>query len=323
MTTLTPQAVLPPDALGLRRLEFRALGTDCRIKFREPRERQALQFAADALDWLGKFEAKFSRFRPESMVSRINAAAGRDWVETDAETERMLDIAADLFRLTEGILDSTVLPLLRVWDWKTVHEKLPETAAVEQARALCGWGKIQRCPGGVFLPKEGMGLDFGGFGKELAVDALARIARNAGIKDALIDLGRDVFAMGGNGAHPFWHVGIEDGNEPGKCWGGLAVSGRAVSASGDHARSFTHAGITYGHILDPRTGWPVRNGMKAVTVVAPTCLEAGIHSTAVFVLGTKKGLELASRSPGVAVCIQNADGIDGTLNFGRWLVQSG
>ncbi|MDB6133940.1 MAG: FAD:protein transferase [Verrucomicrobiales bacterium] len=323
MITLTPQAVLPPDAFGLRRLEFRALGTDCQIKFREPRERRALQFAADALDWLGKFEAKFSRFRPESMVSRINAAAGHDWVETDAETEQMLDIADDLFRLTEGILDPTVLPLLRVWDWKTVHEKLPETAVVEQARALCGWGKIQRRSGWVFLPKEGMGLDFGGFGKELAVDAVARIARNAGIKDALIDLGRDVFAMGGNGTHPFWHVGIEDGNEPGKCWGGLAVSGRAVCASGDHARGFTHKGITYGHILDPRTGWPVRNGMRAVTVVAPTCLEAGIHSTAVFVLGTQKGLELASRSPGVAVCTQNEDGIDGTLNFGQWLVQSG
>lgn len=323
MTTLTPQAVLPADAHGFRRLDFRAMGTGCQIRFRQRNEHRALQFAADALDWLGKFEDKFSRFRPGSIVSRINAAAGRDWVEVDAETDRMLDIADDLFRLTEGILDPAVLPLLHVWDWKTVHQTLPEAATVDRARALCGWRKMERRPGAVFLPLEGMGLDFGGFGKELAVDAVARIARNAGITDALIDLGRDVFGMGGNGVQPFWHVGIEDGNDPGKCWGGLAVSGRAVSSSGDYARRFIHNGVTYGHILDPRTGWPVRNGMRAVTVVAPTCLEAGIYSTAVFVLGTRKGLELASRAPGVAVCTQSPEGIDGTQNFGQWLVQAG
>lgn len=320
--TLSPKPVLPPDSLGVRRLDFKALGTDCQIKFRETNERKTLQFAADALDWIGKFEAKFSRFQPGSIVSRINAAAGHSWIETDPETDQMLDIADGLFNLTEGILDPTLLPLLRVWDWKTVHEKLPEASAVHQALSLTGWGKVQRRPGAVFLPQAGMGLDFGGFGKELAVDALAKIARNAAIKDVLVDLGRDVFATGGNGAHSFWHVGIEDGNHPGQCWGGLAISGRAVSASGNYARKFTHAGVTYGHILDPRTGWPVNNGMSAVTIVAPTCLEAGIYSTAVFVLGTNQGLALASRARGVAVCAQTTDGIDGSRDFGQYLVAS-
>jgi thiamine biosynthesis lipoprotein len=322
MSTLIPEARLPPDALGVRRLEFRALGTDCQIKFRETDDGRALRFAADALDWIGKFEAKFSRFRPDSMVSRINDAAGRAWVDTDAETEQLLDIADELFRLTEGILDPTMLPLVRVWDWKKAHEKLPDQSLVAKALSLVGWGKVRRRPGGVSLPEEGMGLDFGGFGKELAVDALAKIARNAGLRDVLVDLGRDVFAMGGNGAHPFWHVGIEDGNQPGKCWGGLAISDRAVSASGNYARQFSHHGVSYGHIIDPRTGWPVSNRMSAVTVVARTCLEAGIYSTAVFVLGTQKGLELASRAQGVSVCSQTVDGIDGSRDFGQWLVQS-
>jgi thiamine biosynthesis lipoprotein len=215
-----------------------------------------------------------------------------------------------------------MLPLVRVWDWKKAHEKLPDQSLVAKALSLVGWGKVRRRPGGVSLPEEGMGLDFGGFGKELAVDALAKIARNAGLRDVLVDLGRDVFAMGGNGAHPFWHVGIEDGNQPGKCWGGLAISDRAVSASGNYARQFSHHGVSYGHILDPRTGWPVSNRMSAVTVVARTCLEAGIYSTAVFVLGTQKGLELASRAQGVSVCSQTVDGIDGSRDFGQWLVQS-
>lgn len=318
--TLTQDQPLQADANGIRHLEFNALGTKCSVKFRLEDDRKALEFAAEALAWIGGFEAKFSRFRPGSIISRVNAAAGRDWVAVDAEMDHLLTLADNLHRRTIGILDPTLLPLLRVWDWKQVHLKLPAVSEVKAALALTGWEKVQRRPGAVRLPEVGMGLDFGGFGKEYAVDYLARIARQAGIADALIDLGRDIFALGGNGRHPFWHVGIEDGCKPGNCWGGLAVSDHAVSASGDYARHFTHNGIRYGHILDPRTGWPVANGMRAVTVVAPSCLEAGVYSTAVFVLGPREGLHLASLARGVEVCAQADSGIEGTRGFGRWLV---
>jgi FAD:protein FMN transferase len=322
MTTASPARPLQADDHGVRHLQFNALGTCCSVKFRLEDERAALNFAAAALDWIGKFEAKFSRYQPRSIVSRVNAAAGGDWVAVDPEMEHLLNLAADLHRRTEGILDPTLLPLLRVWDWKTAHLKLPTTVEVKAALALTGWEKVQRRPAAVRLPEVGMGLDFGGFGKEYAVDFLARMARDSGITDALIDLGRDIFALGGNGQHPFWHVGVEDGCKPGNCWGGLAVSGQAVSASGDYARFFTHGGQRYGHILDPRTGWPVTNGMRAVTVVAPSCLEAGIYSTAVFVLGPRAGLHLASLARSVEVCAQSESGIEGSHGFGRWLVKA-
>jgi FAD:protein FMN transferase len=322
MASEPPAAPLRPDPQGVRSLEFRALGTNCSIKFRLEDEPAALIFAAAALNWMEHFEAKFSRYRPTSLVSRINDSAGGDWTPVDPEMEQMLALADSLHQRTNGILDPTLLPLLRVWDWKTVHLKLPAKSEVKAALALTGWEKVQRRPGSVRLPERGMGLDFGGFGKEYAVDHLARIAHSHGITDALIDLGRDIFAMGGNGRHPFWHVGIEDGCHPGQCWGGLAISGRAVSSSGDYARHFTHDGIRYGHILDPRTGWPVANGMRAVTVVGPTCLEAGIFSTAVFVLGVRDGLHLASLARGVEVCAQTQTGIEGTRSFGSYLVKA-
>ncbi len=321
MIAITPAPPLQADAHGIRHLEFKALGTNCSIKFRLTDECAALIFAAEALGWIGKFEAKFSRFQPTSLVSRINAAAG-GWVAVDDEMEHLLKLADDLHRRTDGILDPTLLPLLRVWDWKQVHSKLPQACEVKAALALTGWQKVQRRPGAVRLHEVGMGLDFGGFGKEYAVDYLAKIARQHGVTDALIDLGRDIFAMGGNGRHPFWHVGIEDGCKPGECWGGLAVSERAVSASGDYARHFTHDGSRYGHILDPRTGWPVSNGMRAVTVIAPSCLEAGVYSTAVFVLGPRDGLHLASLARGVEVCAQSENGIEGSRDFGKWLVKA-
>ena len=322
MSHSLPATLSPPDERGVRRVEFRALGTACVMQFRHSKDQSAHRFVAAALDWLAAFEAKFSRFRPDSVVSRINAAAGGEWVPVDAETERLLDLAADLYEVTDGILDATMLPLLKVWDWKIVHRKLPEQADVEAALALTGFRKIQRKPGRVFLPQAGMGLDFGGFGKEFAVDQLVRIAREHGIQDALIDLGRDLYGMGGNGLHPFWHVGLEDARQSGACWCGLAVSDVGVAVSGDGLRRFEHDGVRYGHILDPRTGWPVANGMRGVSVLAPTCLQAGIYSTAIFVLGPKDGLRFAACGRDVEAAVQTDDGTETTPAFIRRQVQA-
>lgn len=313
---------LPPVAHGVRRVEFRALGTHCSIQFRHRDDRVALTFAAEVLAWLGAFEAKFSRFRQDSLTSRINAAAGREWVETDAEMERMLDLAEGVYNLSAGILDATMLPLLRVWDWKQVHTKLPAPDEVQAALALTGWSKVQRRKGAVFLPHAGMGLDFGGFGKEFAVDRLARMAMERGIKDALIDLGRDIYALGGNGVHPFWHVGLEEARQPGQCARGLALSDRAVSASGDYARCFIHEGRRYGHIIDPRTGWPVANGVRGCHVVAASCLEAGIYSTALCILGAHDGLRFAGRARNVEALVHTDTGVLTSRNFTRWEVRA-
>lgn len=322
MTATLPKIALEPDSRGVRSLSFKALGTACALQFRCDDGRTALQFVAEALAWLQAFEAKFSRFRPDSVVSRINQAAGRQWVEVDAETERMLDIADAMHRLTDGVLDAAMLPLLRVWDWKQVHERLPAEADIRQAHSLADWREVRRQPGKIWLPHPGMGLDFGGFGKEYAVDQLVAIARRHGLTDALVDLGRDLFAIGGNGRHPFWHVGIQDGVQPERCLGGLAVSGQAVCASGDYARRFEFNGVRYGHILDRRTGWPVRHGLRAVTVLAPSCLLAGIYSTCAFILGMREGLQFVESAPGIEACLQDDHGVALSRHFHRHQVQA-
>ncbi len=322
MSKPVQQVPMEPDARGVRQVAFRALGTQCAIQFRCEDKRRALEFVADALGWLSSFEAKFSRFKPSSLLSRINQAAGRDWVPVDADTEKMLDLADAMHRLTDGVLDAAMLPLIKVWDWKVVHERLPDQAEITKAMSLSNWKDVQRKPGSVFLSHEGMGLDFGGFGKEYAVDQLIAIARKHSISDALVDLGRDIFAIGGNGVHPFWHVGIQDGVQTERCTGGLAVSNYAVCASGDYARRFEHNGVRYGHILDRRTGWPVRHGLRAVTVIAPSCLLAGIYSTAVFVLGLRDGLRLIENAKGVEACAQDDNGVHVSREFRRFQVQA-
>ena len=315
MTHSTAEMSIEPDERNVRTIEFRALGSSCKIQFIKSDEKTALKFLAEALSWLETFEKKYSRFIPESEVSKINTAAGIEWVKVDHHMEHILDLIDNLHGMTEGILDPTMLPLMKVWDWKTVHTRLPDSKAIDTALMLTGWGKVQRKPGAIFLPEKGMGIDFGGFGKEFAVDHVTRIAYQNGISDALIDLGQDLFAIGGNGVHPFWHVGIQDGRHKDKYLGGLAVSGYAVSSSGDYERGFEHDGVRYGHILDPRTGWPVSNGMFSVTALGPSCLQAGVLSTAVFVLGRKDGPAFASRGKDVEVCIQDDRGTEKTKGF--------
>ncbi len=312
---------LKPNVDGVRELKFRALGTECNVKIRLGSETQSLKFAADALEWIKQFEEKYSRYLDTSLVSKINKSAGQSWIETDDDAERLLNVADEVFRKSNGILDATMLPLAKVWDWKKIHEQIPTEDNIKEALRMTGWDKVQRREGAIFLPEKGMGLDFGGFGKELAVDALIEISRRHQIEDVLIDLGRDIYASGGNGKHNFWHIGIEDGKSPGNCLASLAISDRAVSSSGAYARHFIHDGQRYGHIIDPRTGWPTSNGIDSVTVIAKTCLEAGIHSTVCYILGAEKGLNFSSKSHEIDVCIQSDQGIEGNPQFEKWLVK--
>jgi len=270
--------VLPAMAGGsnraLRRLDFFALGTKCMVQFAAEDQAQARAFERSAVEWVQAFEAKYSRFRPDSLVSRINQAAGREWVEVDDDMERLLKLCDTLNFLTQGVLDPTALPLIRLWDYKAAHPVVPEAAQIAAAQRLVGWTKVQRAPGRIFLPEPGMAIDFGGFGKEYAVDIVAQIAVNLGIRDVLVDFGHDLRALGHPPGCTCWHVGLEDPKQPGTPAGSIGVSGKGVASSGDYLRCFVVNGRRYGHIIDPRTGWPVANGCTQATVARrdlPAC----------------------------------------------------
>ena len=287
------------EGVPLRKLSFPALGTACEVQYAAPGgDPQAQGFERAAVAWVNAFEAKYSRFRPDSLVSRINAAAGREWIAVDAEMEGLLKLCETLHFMTQGVLDPTTLPLLRLWDYKAANPRIPSKEEIAGALALVGWKKVQRAPGKVFLPKPGMALDFGGFGKEYAVDIVAQIAVDHGIKSALVDFGHDLRGVGRPPGRPAWHIGLEDPRSPGHTAGSLAIMGQGVASSGDYLRGFTIEGKRYGHIIDPRTGWPVANGCTQATVVATSCLQAGVLSTTAFVLGVPKGIEFIQSVPG-------------------------
>lgn len=306
MAVVSQSRRAPPPApsgvavdVPLRKLSFPALGTTCEVQYAAPGgETPAAAFERAVTAWVNAFETKYSRFRPDSLISRINAAAGRAWVDVDAEMEGMFKLCDTLHFMTQGILDPTMLPLIRLWNYKTDTPRIPTQEEIAAARAVIGWKKVQRTPGKVYLPEPGMALDFGGFGKEYAVDVTAQIAAEHGITSALVDFGHDLRALGAPPGRPAWHIGIEDPRKPGISSDSLAIVGKSVASSGDYIRGFVINGKRYGHIIDPRTGWPVANDCVQATAVAPSCLQAGVLSTTAFILGVPKGVEFIQAYPG-------------------------
>ena len=284
---------------GYYKLTFTAMSTACRVQFRTIDARLAQEFQTEVLRWVAWFEARYSRFIPDSLVSRINAAAGEHWVEVDAETDALFNLCQEMIFFTRGVFDPTSAPLIRLWNWKASPPVIPTDAQIAAALELVGWRKIQRKPGGIFLPRAGMSLDLGGIGKEYAVDRVCTMALQRGIENVLVDFGQDVRVHGQPPEKGAWHIGLEDPQQPGKCWTGVAVTNHAVATSGDYLRNFTRDGRRFGHIIDPRDGQPVHNGVLSVSVIAPHCTFAGIMSTAAFVLGPKEGMEMMSLCPGV------------------------
>ena len=164
-----------------------------------------------------------------------------------------------------------------------------------------------------------MGIDLGGIGKEYAVDHVLNMARDRGMNDVLVDIGQDLRVCGRSPGKDAWYIGLEEPDQPGHCWTCVRVTDHAIATSGDYFRSFVRDGRRYGHILDPRNGEPVSNGCQAVTVIAPTCVMAGILSTAAFVLGPSAGLELIKYHGGAEACITTDSARHQTRRFSYYI----
>ncbi len=302
------------------RLQFHAMGTDCLIMFASATEASARDFRIFMLDWLASFESRYSRFRPDSIVSKINAAAGICPVEIDAETESIFAVCDWFHWLTRGVFDPTCLPMQLLWDYHRPQARLPSNDESNRARSLLGWREIKREKGSVFLPREGMAIDLGGIGKEYAVDRTVELARERGITNILVDYGHDLRVLGEPPEHGPWRIGLEDPRDTGRCWAGVGVTNRAVCSSGNYLRYVEIDGRRYGHIVDPRTGYPVSNQTLSATAIAASCTEAGMLATVAFILGERSGIDFMQTAPQAEGCVWMQKGTITTGGFHRYVI---
>jgi thiamine biosynthesis lipoprotein len=307
-----------PD--GHFHLAFEAMGTVCKVDFELSSRARAETFKDEVLGWLDRFEKRFSRFVPDSLISRLNRAAGQEWTEIDDEAASLFALCDWFHWSTRGIFDPTSLPLVALWDYHVHPPVLPSDEQVRRAQAKIGWTKFRREGKRARLSEVGMGLDVGGIGKEYAVDRVMEMAARHGIANGLVDFGHDLRVRGEPPEGGPWRIGLEDPHDPARCWGGVAVRDRAVASSGDYFRNFEIGGKRYGHILDPRTGFPVHNGCRSVAVIAPTCTEAGLLSTTAFILGPRAGLEFLDAYYQAEGCLWDGTHRVQTRRFHEYLI---
>ncbi len=306
---------------GLFRLSFTAMGSPCEITYSCESAREATAFRERSLEWVRNFENRYSRYLPESLISRINRTAGTgESIEIEEEDERLFKLCDTLHFFTRGLFDPTTLPLAQLWNFKAEKPRIPNDGEIKVALTKINWKKVTRKDGQVSLPELGMGLDFGGFGKEYAVDRVMEMGRRFGISDLLVNFGGDLRTLGSPPDSPHWRVGIEDPNQPGQARFTVRANDLAVATSGNYQRFFEINGKRYGHLLDHRTGFPTSSDHLSATVIAKSCLEAGILATCSLMDEHLQGLGLIENHFGSEGCVWTKSGMVWSKKFDTHLL---
>lgn len=248
-------------------------------------DRRLLESGAQAaITEIKRIEQAYSRYRHDSIVSRINAAAGTGKaLAVDTECASLLDFAQTLYLQSNGLFDITSGVWRRVWDFRTA--RLPSTQTLAAIKPLVGWDQVAWDGHHIYLPHAGMELDFGGFGKEYAADCAAAVLIRHGIHAGFVNLAGDIRVLGPRLNGKAWQFGIQHPRRNSGLVANVALSHGALATSGDYERFFELDGKRYCHLLNPRSGMPVQH-WQSISVRAPLCIAAGAMCTCGMLMGT-------------------------------------
>jgi thiamine biosynthesis lipoprotein len=266
---------------GLIAVCFQALGGPCEVLLATSERSLAFELGTIAAREAWRIEQKFSRYRDDSVIAQIHRHRGAS-ITVDPETASLLDFAGQCYRSSAGLFDITSGVLREVWHFDG-SDRVPGLTEVARVLPLVGFSKVQWQAPRLLLP-VGMEIDFGGFGKEYAVDRAYELLAARRAAPFLVNLGGDLRA---NHQPPSggWQIGVEQPESDRQAALLLQLDHGALATSGDSKRFLLKDGVRYGHVLDPRTGWPVPGAPRSVTVAASSCIEAGLISTLALLHG--------------------------------------
>jgi FAD:protein FMN transferase len=266
---------------NLLAVTFTAMAGPCEVLLPLMSEHAAVCIGTVAAQEAWRVEKKYSRYRHDSVTAWIHENRGTT-IEVDEETASLIDFASQCFELSEGLFDITSGVLRRAWTFDG-SDRIPEAAVIERLIPLVGFEKLQWRSPRLLLP-AGMEVDFGGLGKEYAVDRAYELLAARDWTPFLINFGGDLRANRPP-SHGPWQVGIERPDTDREATMLLDLEYGALATSGDSRRYVLKDGIRYGHILNPLTGWPDPESPRSITVAASSCTEAGLLSTVAMLHG--------------------------------------
>jgi len=289
------------------------MGCPCEIGLYSQSRDQARSAFRAAEKEVRRLDRKYSHYRGDSYLSKINhQAASPDGIEVDDETAGLLDYAEVQYQSSEGLFDITAGALSAIWDRINV---LPQKHLLAVALSRTGWhqvcwdGKTLRMP-------AGMKIDPGGLVKEYAADRAALELKTRGIRSAFVDLGGDLHFLGPHPDGRPWQTGIRNPNGEANAVATIEVCSGGLASSGDYERYSKIGDKQYGHIINPKTGWPANahgDALLSASALAPSCLLAGSITTLALLAGSDAGLSFLEDSGVPWLAVRPDSRISGTI----------
>ncbi|VAW70966.1 FAD:protein FMN transferase [hydrothermal vent metagenome] len=274
---------------------FSAMACPCEILVESTNREHVQTLTELAFHEAHRIEQKFSRYRSDNIIHQINTACART-IEVDEETALMFDFAQQCYALSEGKFDISSGLLRQIWQFDG-SDNIPSQQQIDKLMPLIGWEKISwQAP--YIQMQANMEIDLGGIGKEYAVDSSAKILSQHTDKSFLLNYGGDIACPRPRDNNTPWTVGVDNPAHTGESAAGrITLFHGALATSGDARRFLLKDGVRYSHILDPLTGYPVPDAPRSVSVIANTCVEAGMLSTFAILQGG--GAEAFLKAQGV------------------------
>lgn len=299
----------------IHEISGKTMGTYYHVKISHPGkiERAILKTRID--DRLNAVNQSMSMFLKSSEISRFNRSTGTPPLKISEGFAHVLDQARTLHELTGGAWDGTIKPLVDLWGFGTkgAASAAPDQESIHQALATVGFSKIILTGNLLSKQEPRITLDLGSIAKGYGVDQVARELRKEGFGNVLVEIGGEVVARGEKRPGSPWNVGIATPDkkiERQTVYRALPLKNQALATSGDY-RNFTLLDErAYSHIIDPATGYPIKNGVVSASVLAPDCTIADGLATALMVMGEKKGLILINKMARIEclIIVQKTDG---------------
>lgn len=253
----------------------------------------AEEAAASARQKVEELNDQLSRTAADSLISQLNAHAGDGSdIQMDKDTLDLLSFAKSISQLLPGDFDITIAPVMDAWGFTTEDRHVPDDKTLSAAMALVNSENliIDKDAGTARLSQPGMAVDLGSIAKGYAAAQAESVLRDAGITSALLDLGRNITAIGPKTDGTAWRVGVANPQDDSQYLCIISLEDQTASTSGGYERWFEENGVRYHHIIDPKTGYPAQSGLLSVTVISSNHLLADALSTALFVAGPEDAI---------------------------------
>ena len=291
----------------LRTAQGGIFGTTYHVKYESP---QPLD--AEILAELQRVDASLSVFNPQSVISQINDGRRE---RVDAMLYEVLQKARQVSEATGGAFDITVMPLVNAWGFGFKHGKLPvPDREVDSLRALVGYRRLELTSDSVLHKEDArISIDCGAIAKGYGVDRVARLLRDRGVRNFMVEIGGEVVTKGRNPqtARP-WQIGVSRPDETrqgeGEVQTVLSLENAALATSGNYHNFYIRDGRKYAHTIDPRTGRPVQHSLLSATVMAHDCATADAYATAFMVMGLDSAMQVVKGTKGLKAYFIYADG---------------